>query len=338
MKLQTLGYVGLRTSKLDDWEQYGTRLLGMQLVDRTRNSLALRMDDHKQRLIVNEDGGDGAGFFGFEVEGASALEALGAHLERHGVKVARGARALADERCVKDLIVFSDPAGNRLEVFHGPHKATDPFKPGRALSGFRTGPLGMGHVVLMVERVDDMIPFYQDILGFHLSDYFTRPFKVYFFHLNPRHHSLGMLESGKRGVHHMMVEACFMDDVGQGWDLAQMKPESIASTLGRHVNDHVTSFYTYNPSNFMTEFGWGGRSIEVDNWTPREVTEGPSLWGHDRSWLSPEALAESKRIRMQASAEGLRIPLDVMEGNHKVAPGTCLLWDAVSEARKRGYA
>ena len=36
-----------------------------------------------------------------------------------GVKVARGSRALADERRVKDLIVFADPIGNRLEVFHG---------------------------------------------------------------------------------------------------------------------------------------------------------------------------------------------------------------------------
>ena len=120
MDLQTLGYVGVRTKSLADWEQYATGLLGMQLVDKTRNSLALRMDDRKQRLVVNEDGGEGAAFLGFEVESASALEAFAARLDKHGVKAARGARALADERCVADLIVFADPGGNRLEVFHGP--------------------------------------------------------------------------------------------------------------------------------------------------------------------------------------------------------------------------
>ena len=67
MNLQTLGYVGVRTNSLADWEQYATRLLGMQLVDKTRGGLALRMDDRKQRLLVNADGGEGAGFFGFEV-------------------------------------------------------------------------------------------------------------------------------------------------------------------------------------------------------------------------------------------------------------------------------
>ena len=69
-------------------------------------------------------------------------------LEAAGVKVARGARALADERRVKDLIVLADPLGNRVEMFHGAETAADPFKPGRSISGFRTGPLGMGHVVL----------------------------------------------------------------------------------------------------------------------------------------------------------------------------------------------
>jgi 2,3-dihydroxybiphenyl 1,2-dioxygenase len=339
MDLQSLGYIGVRAKSLEDWEQYATRLLGMQLVEKTAKNLALRMDDRKQRLVVNADGGEGTAFFGFEVENAAALEAYAARLDRHGVKVARGARALADERCVADLIVFSDPQGNRIEVFHGAQVALDPFRPGRSVSGFRTGPLGMGHIVITTERIDDLIPFYVDVLGFRLSDYFLRPFKVFFFHLNPRHHTIGMVETGKAGMHHMMVEMNFLDDVGQAYDIAQTTPDRIATTLGRHINDHVTSFYSHNPSGFMTEYGWGGRSIDVDTWSPKEVIEGPSLWGHERMWLPPERRSEARMLRMQLAEEGLRIPLDVQDGNHKIAPGTCALWDGiVAEARKRGYA
>ena len=360
MNLQSLGYVGVRTANLADWEHYATRLLGMQLVDKTRGGLALRMDDRKQRLLVNADGGEGAGFFGFEVKDAAALEAFAAHLDRHGVKVARGARALADERGVADLVVFSDPAGNRLEVFHGQQTAStpfqpgrcisgfrtgdvdqwatyatrflgmqlvdqshgtrafrmddrkqrlivdadagegvsfygwevadaaafdalaahleksrvpvargsralaeerrvqdlivfsdpvgnrleafhcaelaaEPFKPGRSISGFRTGPLGMGHAVLTTARLDQVMPFYTDILGFRLSDYILRPFTAYFFHLNPRHHSLAFVDTGTDGVHHLMVELCYLDDVGQAYDLALRDPNSIGATFGRHA-------------------------------------------------------------------------------------------------------
>jgi 2,3-dihydroxybiphenyl 1,2-dioxygenase len=338
MTLQSLGYIGLRASNTDDWQSYATRLLGMQVADKSATTLALRMDDRKQRLIVNADGGEGAAFLGFEAVDAAALDALATRLEQHHVGVARGTRALADERRVADLIVFNDPAGNRIEVFHGAEVATDAFKAGRSISGFRTGPLGMGHVVITAVRSDELIPFYRDVLGFRLSDFFVRPVKIHFFHLNPRHHTLGILETGSNGIHHMMVEVNFLDDVGQGYDIAQMTPDLVRQSLGRHINDHMTSFYSANPSNFMVEYGWGGRSIDPDNWTPTEVVEGPSLWGHERLWLPPEARAEARAMRMKLAEEGLRIPVDVMEGNHKLAAGTCVLWDTIGEARKRGYA
>ena len=52
---------------------------------------------------------------------------------------------LTDQRCVSGLISFADPAGNRLEAFHGALVADTAFKPGTRRSGFRTGPQGMGH-------------------------------------------------------------------------------------------------------------------------------------------------------------------------------------------------
>src|SRR6204780_1398308 len=186
MHFDALGYVGIRTKHLEDWAGYSTNFLGMQLVDKSRGTLALRMDDRKQRVIIHTDENEGPSYYGWEVADAKALDALAAHLEKNGVKVARGSHALADERRVKDLIVFADPIGNRLEAVPGAEVVSEPFKPGRSISGFRTGPLGMGHAVLTAERLDEVVPFYTDILGFRLSDYFVRPFKAYFFHVNPR--------------------------------------------------------------------------------------------------------------------------------------------------------
>src|ERR1700731_188499 len=115
MHLNALGYVGIRTKNLEDWAAYGTRFLGMQLVDRSRGTLALRMDDRKQRVIVHADEDEGPSFYGWEVADAAALDALAAHLEKSGVRIARGSRALADERRVKELIVFNNPIGNPLQ-------------------------------------------------------------------------------------------------------------------------------------------------------------------------------------------------------------------------------
>src|SRR5262245_1980543 len=148
MDIQGLGYVGIRAKSLEDWTSFGTRFLGMQLVERSSKGLALRMDDRKQRVVVSEDGGEGVAFFGWEVADAAALNDFGATLDTAGIDAPRGSRALADERRVTDLVVLADPLGNRLEIFHGAETASEPFKPGRSISGFRTGPLGMGHAVL----------------------------------------------------------------------------------------------------------------------------------------------------------------------------------------------
>ena len=336
MALTALGYVGIRTKKLEDWADYGTRFLGMQLVDKSRGALALRMDDRKQRVIIHTDEDEGPSFYGWEVADGAALDALAARLETSQVKVARGSPALADERRVKDLIVFSDPLGNRLEVFHGAEVATDPFRPGRSISGFRTGPLGMGHAVLTAERVDDVVPFYTEILNFKPSDYILRPFKAYFFHINARHHSLAFIDTGKNGIHHMMFEVCYLDDVGQAYDLALAKPEMIGTTLGRHVNDHMTSFYSHSPSEFLVEYGWGGRSIDPAAWTPHERTEGPSLWGHDRMWLSPGGREEARQLRMKGAAGGAREPVNVLDGNYLRAADVCPWWSANVQTRRTG--
>src|SRR3984885_7145586 len=95
---QSLGYVGVRAKDLGDWASYGGGLLGLQRIDKSRLTLAFRMDDRKQRIIVDADGGEGIGFFGWEAADAAALDGLAAHLDNSGIKIAHGARALADER------------------------------------------------------------------------------------------------------------------------------------------------------------------------------------------------------------------------------------------------
>src|SRR4029079_15030598 len=136
MTAQSLGYLGVRAKDLGDWGAYGSGMWGLQRIDKSARSMAFRLDDRQQRIIVDADGGEGRGFFGWEVADAAALEAIAARLERAGVPVARGSRTLADERRVKDLIVTNDPVGNRLELFHGAETTAYPFRPGRSISGF----------------------------------------------------------------------------------------------------------------------------------------------------------------------------------------------------------
>ena len=329
--IQALGYVGFGSADLDDWRQFGTGLVGLQAVERSSSLLSFRMDDRKQRIVIDRSMPEGARFFGWELADAAALDQLAARLEAAKVDFTAEPPTLADNRRVRGLISFRDPGGSRLEAFYGAEIADTPFSPGRSISGFRTGPLGLGHAVLTVENIDPMMAFYVDVLGFGLSDYIEKPFRAYFFHINARHHSLALIETGRNGMHHLMVELFSLDDVGQCYDIALTEPERVNVTLGRHTNDLMTSFYAKTPSSFMVECGWGGRDIEPTTWQPFEMKAGPSLWGHERVWLPPADRAIAREMRMEAAASGMRAPVQVMDGNYKLLSGTCPWWDGVKQ-------
>jgi catechol 2,3-dioxygenase-like lactoylglutathione lyase family enzyme len=182
---------------------------------------------------------------------------------------------------------------------------------------------------------DEMVTFYRELLGFRLTDYYSHPFKATFMHLNPRHHSLAFIDTGKNGVHHLMMELYSFDDVGQGYDIAQGE-NRVATTLGRHTSDYITSFYSWTPSGFMVEYGWGARDIDMANWKAYERKEGPSMWGHDRTWLSKEDQEKARSLRMANAAKGYRQPVQVIDGNYNRMPGVCPWWDQVKAQQKVG--
>jgi 2,3-dihydroxybiphenyl 1,2-dioxygenase len=309
MAVSALAYLGIRSDRLEDWGDFAGRILGMQRIDRGGKAVAFRMDDRAQRLLVSDEPGETLAFMGWEVAAADDLEAYAARLDAAGVAVTPGSGDLAARRLVDRLIWFHDPAGNRIELVWRPMQADTPFRPGRPIDGFVTGPHGMGHAVLHVKDIEVMLPFYRDLLDFHVSDYGLKPYGLYFFHVNGRHHSFAMVGSGQAGFHHFMVEFQNLDDVGQGYDLAGLQDGRIAFTLGRHTNDYMTSYYAHTPSGFFVESGWGGRVIDPATWEPHETTVGPSFWGHERLYLPEEGGRSALRnMRLKAATDGLRAP------------------------------
>lgn len=327
MSIQALGYIGFGADKLDDWSAFATGQLGLQPVDHARSCRTFRMDDRRQRLIVDSESAER--FFGWEVPDAAALDALASRLESAGVAVRRESAARASQRFVSELIAFADPDGNRLEAFHGPMIADTPFKPSRPISGFRAGSQGMGHIVLMVSDYDVSLAFYHDLLGFRITDFMRQgPMNVCFLHVNSRHHSLALFQHPRLGLHHLMMECYSLDDVGQGYDLAQAVSNRVAVTLGRHHNDYMTSFYMRTPSNFLIECGWGAREVDPVASQPEEMTTLASFWGHDGLIRTVVGDAATPPDPSHRPPPGRRAPVQVIEGNYNRMSGICPWWDA----------
>jgi len=296
--VKQLGYLVFEVSDLGAWEDFGTKILGLQVVDKRGNSgFSLRMDRYNQRFFIEHGTSDDLAAIGWEVEGPAELEEIERRLSSLGTGVSRASADRAAARNVRAMIRFEDPAGNPVEVFHGPKMADEPFVSRVVDGGFVADEQGFGHVVVVSKDDATHEKFYSTVLGLNLSDYirceyFGHKIDVTFMHTNARHHSLAFGGGQLKRIHHFMVQAKTIDEVGRCYDRFLFSGGMVHQTLGRHPNDRMFSFYGYTPSGFHFEFGAGAIEIE-EGW--QSTTHGRvSEWGHHPPHLLTKAYRRAK--------------------------------------------
>jgi 2,3-dihydroxybiphenyl 1,2-dioxygenase len=281
-----LGYLGIGVKDLDAWKQFAGEVIGLQVIDGDeRNSCYLRMDYWHHRIAVRQDGSDDLTYLGLRVAGPEEFHQMRAQLSEAGVKYRAGSPEEAAERRVLELLKLEDPGGNPIEIFHGPQvDYHSPFWPGRGMHGrFKTGEEGLGHCLLREDDHDKASRFYA-LLGmrggieYKLSMPNGGLAQPRFFHCNNRDHTIafGLGKMAKR-INHMELEVDNLNDVGLTYDLARKYRLPIAIQPGKHANDHMFSFYVANPSGWLWEYGYGGRSATYQSeYYIRDI------WGHDQ--------------------------------------------------------
>jgi 3,4-dihydroxy-9,10-secoandrosta-1,3,5(10)-triene-9,17-dione 4,5-dioxygenase len=288
----------VESADLDTWRRFGIDTLGLMAGDNAPDgSLRLRMDERPFRIAVMP--GDTNRFLaaGWEFRDRTQFEACLASLRAADVTVELAEHADATARCVTQLARCTDPAGNRVELYWGRALDYKPFASPQGLAGFVTGNMGMGHVVLPAPQLDACQSFYQRHLGFAVTDEMWLdltgnpehpPLGLYFMHAeNPRHHNLALMGAPvPSGCVHIMLEARTLDDVGHALDRCMSHGVHISSTLGKHSNDRMVSFYALTPGGFDIELGCMGLQIDWSQWVPTRSLV-PDLWGH--RWAPPSA-------------------------------------------------
>ncbi len=295
-EVAALGYVGM-TGPIEQWRQTADAL-GLQVAsertgpDGAVSEMRFRVDERAWRLAVHA-GEPGIGYIGWEVSSRAALRRVHNKLTAERFEVDRDPE-LAQERGVLELLRCQDPSGFHLEFFYGPEVSSSPFVSptgARFVTSVEDRTLGLGHVVMFVDDVTETTNFYMDILGFAPSDSIIHgAMGATFAHINPRHHSLAFgpaMGPMAKGIDHIMLEVDDMDVVGCTLDRLTAMGVPVTVTLGRHSNDHMTSFYFRTPSGFDIEYGVGGRIVE-DSWVPTWFRS-PSIWGHQRTMVASKS-------------------------------------------------
>ncbi|MFM7028286.1 MAG: VOC family protein [Chakrabartia sp.] len=291
MNIAGLAYVVIRATRPEAWRRFGEDVVGMQAQD-VPGGLALRLDDRAGRFFIEQGSEDIYFASGWEVRTEADFAAALMQLDAAGLAYSAATPQECALRHVFDMVWFRDPSGNRHELALGFVSNFDRFRSPAGVPGFVTGDLGLGHMVLPAPEIEATRRFLENMMGFGLSDILIhRPLgpggpeqRIYFMHCrNGRHHSLALFEGDvPSGCVHLMVEVPTMDEVGRAYDRMLAHQVPLMATLGKHSNDHMTSFYMATPGGFALEYGYGGRVIDWDQHTIFESTS-VSLWGHDFS-------------------------------------------------------
>ena len=291
MEIAALAYSVVTATDPASWVRFGEDIAGFS-AHPVPGGIALRMDERAGRIFIEQGGADRYFASGWEVRTRRDFAAALAELAAKGVAFTLATEAECTLRHVVDMVWFADPAGNRHELAYGFISSFARFVSPQAVPAFVTSDLGYGHVVLPAPQIDVVRDFLIDVLGFGVSDFMVhRPLgpdgpgaRIDFMHCaNGRHHSLALVEAPvPSGCVHMMVEVPDLDEVGRAYDRMLRADARLMATLGKHTNDHMTSFYIQTPGGFALEYGFGGLQLDWDRHTEFEFTE-VSLWGHDFS-------------------------------------------------------
>lgn len=282
--IKSLAYMGVSSPKWKEWETFGPEVLGLEVVGESTDAVRLRIDEVAHRLVIRPGQRDHIDYIGWLVQDQAAAAVVAERVKAEGIAVEAATAEELLDRKVEGFLWFRDPTGFRHELCWGQVYCTRQFRPGRPVSGFRTGDQGLGHVVLGVRDLEEGDRFYREVMGFAPSDIVRDgPLVAYFYHVNGRHHSLAIsaLPDRKACFLHLMVEVNALEDVGHALDICHQREIPITTTFGQHSNDRMVSFYMYTPSCFRLEYGWGGLEVEQDLWIPRTYDK-PSIWGHKR--------------------------------------------------------
>lgn len=208
--------------------------------------IRLRQDEDKKTDLI-----------GFSAASPADVDALFAQA------VTAGARPIADPGPAEGpaggyAARFFDLDGRAIEVICDTN-----VRSGRTLNIGEAIPVGLSHIVLHSPDVQALLKFYEDALGFRVSDW-VGTFMV-FLRCNQAHHRLAIMP-GPAALNHVAFDVSSVDEMMRG--LARMTQEGVKLSWGpgRHTAGNNIFTYYLTPNGNAVEYTSDLEDVDEDTW------------------------------------------------------------------------
>lgn len=200
----------------------------------------------------------------------SELQALRQRLEQAGISIQSNSSPLFGG---VDAFQVSDPDGNILVFGHT--QRPDRGRYAKPLAG------RLQHLVIASTSIEMLSEFYQDIIGFQLSDRVEKPdgtSTAHFLRGDNEHHCFAIFAADENRLDHHCYEAQSWNDIRDWADHLSAKGVEIMWGPGRHGAGNNLFLFFRDPDG-----NWLEISAELESVAPGKA---PGLWPHSERTLN----------------------------------------------------
>lgn len=267
IKVKRVRHTALATSDLDRQVEYYQSVIGLGVVHRDSRRVCLGNDSDQLTMVLERAADDHLGAIAFELAPNSELGELQRSLSNLGIHSEIRSDSLPG---VPKTLTFNDPDGHRIELF-SEWQFCKPIEPIRGLAVNK-----LGHVALRAPDPQASAQFFQDVLGFRVSDRIEENFV--FMRCGFEHHSMNFARGVDGRLHHLAFELRDASHMHQACDLLGRRGIPILWGPVRHGPGHNVAVYHRNPDGYLIELFY-----DMDLMVDEELGYfEPRPWHHDR--------------------------------------------------------
>jgi catechol 2,3-dioxygenase-like lactoylglutathione lyase family enzyme len=264
MTITHLRHIGIFSPDLGKQREFYRAIWGLDQIDEETDAVYFRGASPEHHLLsLHPAKRCGLHHIAFGVSNEEDVGRTARELQSRGIRLVSEPQPLGEPGGGYGFRFF-DPEGRCIELSAGviQHQGGWQAKP--------VQPHSICHVVLNTTRMDDMIGFYTNILGFRISDWSEN--QMVFLRCNSKHHAIALNRAPHASLNHIAYLVSNVDEVMRG--MVNMRKHGFEPGWGpgRHGPGNNIFCYFKEPLEYVVEY-----TSDID-YIQDEASHQPKVW------------------------------------------------------------
>jgi catechol 2,3-dioxygenase-like lactoylglutathione lyase family enzyme len=243
IKAKRIGHASFTAADLDQEIDHYREVVGLHLIDREPSRAFLATNSGQLAVVLEQGSHNRCARLSFEVSPALSLSDMARELSSLGLQ----SEVRSDDiPGLATVLEFTDTKGTKIELFSEPRFVPKGPAAGGAIA------IKLGHLAFAVPDPRATAAFYEQVLGFRVSDWIGDYFV--FLRCGPDHHTVNFIRGSKAQMHHIAFEMRDTAHLHNCLDQLGQKRVEILWGPVRHGPGHNIAAYHLNPAGHMVEF------------------------------------------------------------------------------------